>query len=200
VSRFGIRDRLREQSLAAAGLALALTALALGLLPGGGGARVEVLAVTHAIAAGGFVRARDVASVPIAASDRAPSMLASLGSLSGRRSLIKLAGGDFLVRGALAPAGRSAQLGPAERAVALALSSASAPDLRLLRAGRYVDVVVIDPTGSHVAARGLMLLAPASEQSGGIVVTVRAPAAVALSLAAGRDGRELRLLLRADPS
>jgi len=44
------------------------------------------------------------------------------------------------------------------------------------------------------------VLAPASEQSGGIVVTVRAPAALALALATGRDGRELRLLLRGDPS
>jgi len=200
MSRFGILDRVREQWLATAGLALALTALVLALVPAGGGARIEVLALKHAIPAGGVVRAGDVASVPISASDRTPSMLESIGALSGRRTLIKLAGGDFLVRGALRPAGRTSQIGAGERAVALELSSASAPDLRLLRAGSYVDVVLVDPAGSRVAARGLKVLAPASEQSGGIVVTVRAPAALALALATGRDGRELRLLLRGDPS
>ena len=39
---------------------------------------------------------------------------------------------------------------------------------------------------------------PASERSGGISVTVRAPAAVALALATGARGRDLRLLLRGD--
>jgi len=196
VSRFGVLDRLREQWLAAAGLALALTALVIGLLPGGADARVSVLALKHAIPAGGFVRPADVVAVPIAASDRSPSMLGSLGALAGRRTLIGLAGGDFLLRGALRPAERSSQLGPRERAVALELSPASAPDLRLLRAGSYVDVIVTARSASHVAARGLELLAPASERSGGIVVTVRAPVAVALSLATARDGSELRLLLR----
>ena len=54
MSRFGVLERLREQWLAAAGLALALIALALGLLPGGGDARVSVLALRHAIPAGGI--------------------------------------------------------------------------------------------------------------------------------------------------
>jgi Flp pilus assembly protein CpaB len=159
-----------------------------------------VLALKHAIPAGGFVRPADVVAVPIAEADRSPSMLASLGALAGRRTLIGLAGGDFLVRGALRPAERSSQLGRGERAVALELSPASAPDLRLLRAGSYVDVVLIDRAGSHLVARGLELLAPASERSGGIVVTVRAPVAVALSLATAHDGRELRLLLRGEAS
>jgi hypothetical protein len=200
VIRFGVLERLREQWLATAGLALALMALVIGLLPGGSDAQVAVLALKHAIPAGGIVRPADVVSVPIAASDRSPSMLESLGALAGRRSLIGLAGGDFLVRGALRPVEHSSQLGPGERAVALELSPASAPDLRLLRAGSYVDVVLIDRSGSHVAARGLELLAPASERSGGIVVTLRARVAVALSLATANDGRGLRLLLRGEAS
>ena len=57
---------------------------------------------------------------------------------------------------------------------------------------------MVDTRGSRVAARGLELLSPASERSGSVVVTVRAPVAVALSLATSRDGRELRLLLRGD--
>jgi len=40
------------------------------------------------------------------------------------------------------------------------------------------------------------LLSAASERSGGISVTVAAPAAVALALATSRRGGELRLLLR----
>ena len=59
-------------------------------------------------------------------------------------------------------------------------------------------VVIVDGGTSHVAARGLELLSPASERSGGIMVTVRAPVAVALDLATGAGGRDLRLLLRGD--
>jgi hypothetical protein len=87
-----------------------------------------------------------------------------------------------------------------ERAVALELAPASAPDTRLLQRGRFVDVVVSGPNGSRVAARGLQLLSAASERSGAVSVTVRAPAAVALALATGRRGGELRLLLRSGRS
>ena len=198
MSRFAILDRMGDRWLATGGLVLALLALALALIPSGGGAKSSVLAVRHAIPAGGIVRAADVVAVPIAASDRTPSMLDSLGLLAGRRTLIALAGGDFLVRGALRMVVGGSQLQRGERAVALELSPASAPDLRLLRAGRSVDVVVIAPSGSHVAARGLELLAPATERSGNIVVTVRAPTAVAVSLATAKTGRELRLLVRGE--
>ena len=200
MNRLGVLDRLREHWLAATGLALALSALALGLLPGSGEPQTAVLALRHAVAAGSVVRAGDVVAVPIAASDRTPSMLDRLGALAGRRTLIGLAGGDFLVRGALRAGDHSSLLRRGERAVALELAPASAPDTRLLRPGRRVDVVVVGPTASRVAARGLELLSPASERSGGIVVTVRAPAAVALALATGGSGRELRLLLRGDGS
>jgi hypothetical protein len=200
VNRFGAFDRVREHWLAATGLALALMALALGLLPGSGEPQTAVLAVRHAVAAGAVVRAADVVAVPIAASDRTPSMLGRLGALAGRRTLIGLAGGDFLLRGALRTGDHSSLLRRGERAVALELAPASAPDVRLLRPGRRVDVVVVDAGGSRVAARGLELLSPASERPGGIVVTVRAPAAVALALATGQSGRDLRLLLRGETS
>jgi hypothetical protein len=150
------------------------------------------------VPAGGIIRAGDVVAVPIAASDRTPSMLEGLGALAGRRTMIGLAGGDYLVRGALRVGDQSSLLRRGERAVALELSPASVPELALLRAGRRVDVVVADSGGSRVAARGLELLSPASERSGSIVVTVRAPIAVALALATSRDGHELRLLLRGD--
>jgi hypothetical protein len=198
VSRFGLVERLREQWLASTGLGLALLALVLGAIPSGAEPAVSVLALRHAVPAGGIVRAGDVVAVPIAASDRTPSMLEGLGALTGRRTMIGLAGGDFLVRGALRAGDQSSLLRPGERAVALELSPAGVPDLRLLRAGRTVDVVVVDSRGSRVAARGLELLSPASERSGSIVVTVRAPVAVALSLATSPGGRELRLLLRGD--
>jgi hypothetical protein len=196
VSRFGVLDRLRERWLAAAGLVLASTALLLGLLPDGGKPQTTVLAVRHALGKGEIVRAGDVVAVPIATADRTPSMLARLDGLGGRRMLIALAGGDFLVRGALRSAEDGSPLRQGERAVALELASGSAPDTRLLQRGQFVDVVILGPKGSHVAARGLELLAPASERSGGISVTLRAPSAVALALAAGRRGAEVRLLLR----
>jgi Flp pilus assembly protein CpaB len=193
VNRFGVVERVREQWLAATGLALALLALVLGLSPAGGGASsTTVLALRHAVPAGGIVRPSDVVSVPIAAADRTPSMVSRLDALAGRRTLIELAGGDFVLRGALSTQDAPSLLRRGERAVALELAPGSAPDSSLLRRGRFVDVVV----GSRVAARRLQLLSPASERSGGISVTVRAPAAVALALATARRGGELRLLLR----
>ena len=193
-------DRLREQWLAATGLALALLALALGLRPASGEAQTAVLALRHPVAAGEIVRARDVVAVPIAASDRTPSMVTRLDALAGRRTLIGLAGGDFVMRGALRAGDERSLLRQGERAVALELAPGSAPDTRLLQRGRFVDVVVLGPRGSRVAARGLQLLSAASERAGGISVTVRAPAPVALALATGRRGGELRLLLRGDGS
>ncbi len=194
-------ERVREHWLAASGLALALIALVLGLLPASAEPKTAVLALRHAIAAGGVVRQSDVVAVPIAVSDRTPSMVGELGDLAGRRTSIGLAGGDFLVRGALHTSRDAfSPLRPGERALALELATASAPDARLLRPGRRVDVVVVGANGSRVAARGLELLSQASERSGGIMVTVRAPVAVALALAAGASGRDLRLLLRGDGS
>jgi hypothetical protein len=196
VSLFGVLDRLRERWLAATGLALASIALALGLLPGSSRPETTALALRHALGKGEIVRASDVVAVPIATADRTPSMLARLDDLAGRRTLIALEGGDFLVRGALHSGETASLLRRGERAVALELPSGSAPDTRLLQRGRFVDVVILGPNGSRVAARRLELLSPASERSGGISVTLRAPAAVAFALATGQRGRELRLLLR----
>ena len=198
MSRFGSLDRLREHWLAAVGLALALIALVIGLAPGGAEPATAVLALRHAVPAGSVVRAGDVVAVRIGASDRTPSMLTGLGALAGRRTAIDLAGGDFLPRGALRGGDGSSLLRPGERAVALEVPSASAPDARLLRPGRHVDVVSVEAGGSHVAARGLELLSPAIERTGGIAVTVRAPAALALLLAGNGPGGELRLLLRGE--
>ena len=66
MSRFSLLDPLRDRWLAALGFALALAALALGLLPQGGGAQTSVLALRHAVAAGEIVRRGDVVAVPIA--------------------------------------------------------------------------------------------------------------------------------------
>lgn len=197
MTRFGALDRMREQWLAATGLALALLALVLGLLPGAGESQTAVLALRHSLAAGEIVRARDVVAVPIAVSDRTPSMLTRLDALAGRRTVIGLAGGDFVLRGALRSGDVPSLLRRGDRAVALELATGSAPDARLLQRGRFVDVIVLGPTGTRVAARGLQLLSAASEHAGGgISVTVRAPVAVALALAGGRRAGELRLLLR----
>jgi Flp pilus assembly protein CpaB len=196
VSRFAVVDRLREQWLACAGLTLAVLALVLSLLPGGGEPVTAVLALRHALPAGTIVRESDVVAVPISASDRTPSMLSRLGALEGRRTLIGLAGGDFVLRGALRPKLPASLLRPGERAVALQLPAGAAPDSRLLQRGRVVDVVVLGDDGARVVARGLQLLSAAVERPGGVSVTLRAPPAVALALTGGRPGGELRLLLR----
>ena len=196
MNRFAVLDRVREQWLAAAGLALALLALVLSLLPASGESRTAVLALRHALPAGELVRESDVVAVSVSASDRTPSMVTRLGELAGRRTLIALAGGDFVVRGALRPSGPASSLRRGERAVALQLSAGAAPDSRLLQRGRVVDVILLGADGAHVVARGLQLLSAALERPGGVSVTLRAPSAVALALAAQRPGGELRLLLR----
>jgi len=155
-----------------------------------------VLALRHALAAGAIVRGSDVIAVPISESDRTPSMLSRLGELEGRRTLIGLAGGDFVLRGALRLSVPASLLRPGERAEALQLSAGAAPDSRLLQRGRVVDVVVLGADGAHVVARGLQLLSAAVERPGGVSVTLRAPSAVALALTGGRQQGELRLLLR----
>jgi hypothetical protein len=191
-------DALRERWLALAGLALALLALALSLAPGAEPAVTRVLAVRHALPAGGVVRTGDVVAVSIRAADRTPSMLAELGPLAVHRTAVALAAGDYVSRGALRAAAPASLLARGERAVSLEVPPSGAPDVRLLGAGRRVDVVTADAGKLRVAARGLELLAPAAERAGALVVTLRAPAAVALALATQARGRELRLLLRGD--
>ncbi len=107
--------------------------------------RSAVLALRHAIAAGGVVRRGDVVAVPIAASDRTPSML-ECARCARRPPHADRPRGRRLPRARCATSRRALRRSCAtgERAVALELSPASAPDLRLLRRGRYVDVVMID--------------------------------------------------------
>ena len=176
-------ERVREQWLAAPASCSRCSRSPRGD-PAGGEPTAAVLALRHAVPAGGIVRSADVVAVPIAASDRTPSMLEGLGGLAGRRTSIALAGGDFLVRGALR-GGDAVGAPPARRACARARAlarrrarpGAAAGRAHRRRRGRR-------SRGPRIAARGLELLSPASERSGGVVVTLRAPMAVALSLAA----------------
>ncbi len=55
-----------------------------------------------------------------------------------------------------------------------------------------------EPAVGVCEARGLELLSPASDRSGAVLVTLRAPAAVALAVSAGGTQQDLRLLLRGD--
>jgi hypothetical protein len=196
VTRLRVPDGLRDNWLASTGLALAALSLVFALLPGHRAPRTTAFAARHALAAGTIVRAADVAAVPIAAADRTPSMISRLDDVTGRRTSIDLAGGDFVLRGAIRSAGARVPLRRGERAVPLELAAGSAPDVALLRRGRLVDVVIVDAAGSRVAARALELLSPASERAGNVSVTLRAPAGVALALAGARLGREVQLLLR----
>ena len=70
------RRRAPARALAAAaGLALGAGGARAGRVPPGGEPAASVPALRHAVAAGGIVRAGDVVAVPIAASDRTPSMV-----------------------------------------------------------------------------------------------------------------------------
>ena len=146
-----------------------------------------MLALRHAVAAGGVVRAGDV----VVGSDRRVRSHA----LDGRRArrarraaarLIALAGGDFVVRGALRGGDRRRCCAAASGRVALELAPAVGAGRAAAAArGAASTSWSSGRGGPRVAARGLELLSPASERSGGIVVTVRAPVAVALALASG---------------
>ena len=83
VNRLAGLERVREHWLAATGLALALLALVLGLLPASGSrARRCWCCGTRSPRAASYVEG-DVVAVPIAVSDRTPSMVGELGDAGG---------------------------------------------------------------------------------------------------------------------
>ena len=165
-----------------------------------GAPRTAVLALRHAVAAGGVVRAGDVVAVPIAASDRTPSML------ERARRPRRAAHADRPRRRRLPAARRAARRRPARRAPArrargrTRAAPASAPDLRLLRRGpprRRRD----RRRRRHARRRARPRAALAGERA---LRRHRRHAARARGGRAGaRDragGRDVRLLLRGDGS
>ena len=159
-----------------------------------------MLALRHAIPAGGVVRSDDVRRRgDRGVRPRAVDARAARRVSRGAARTIALAAGDFLVRGALRVGDRSSLLRRGERAVALrAVAGVRARPGAAPRGPPRRRRDRVERSGSRVVARGLELLSQASERAGSVVVTLRAPTAVALALAGRHDGRELRLLVRGE--
>lgn len=193
---------LRERGLALAALLLAV----IGLIASTGGshsATAEVVVAARAVAPGAVIANGGVRMVSIDARDRTPGMATSANDVVGQVAQIRLARGDYVLRAVVARAATSPALRAGERAVPLSIDPAGAPPLSLLGAGARVDVVAEHeaqggaPARSRLIARNLALLVAAHSSEAGLVVTVRAPLAVALALAtAEAQSRRLRLLVR----
>jgi hypothetical protein len=116
---------------------------------------------------------------------------------------VRLAAGDYVLRSVVADRAAAPTLRAGERAVPLSIDPASAPPLSLLGAGAHADVVAERNAEAGAPARGqliatnLTLLVAARRSDAGLVVTVRAPLAVALALAtAEAQSHRLRLFVR----
>ena len=134
--------------------------------------------------------------VSIDARDRTPGMATRADEIVGRVVHVRLSRGDYVLRASVAdPAARLA-LRPGERAVPLSIETTAAPPLSLLHAGAHVDVVAERdaPATSRLIARNLALLVAGRSSDAGLVVTVRAPLAIALALATAQ-ARSHRLRL-----
>jgi Flp pilus assembly protein CpaB len=194
---------LRERGLALVALALAV----LGLASGGGGAApgtIDVVVARRALPAGSVIRAGELRLRSISSSDRSAGMSLRRAELVGRTVEVSLAAGDYVLRSGLSGAAHPVPLRAGDRAVPLSLDATSAPPLALLRAGAEVDVVAEHdadgsaPAHGELLAHRLTLLTSARATDGELVVTVRAPLAVALQLATAQ-AQERRLQLLALP-
>jgi Flp pilus assembly protein CpaB len=198
-----MKTLLRERGLALVALLLAVV----GLASGGGGAgssRIDVVVAARALPAGSVLRAGQLRIRSISTADRSSSMALRRSELVGRTVEISLAAGDYVLRSGLAGAAHAVPLRAGDRAVPLSLDATSAPPLALLRAGAQVDVVSEHdadrdgPAHGELLAHRLTLLSGARATDGALVVTVRAPLAVALKLATAQ-AQERRLQLLALP-
>jgi Flp pilus assembly protein CpaB len=193
---------LRERGLALVALLLAVVGL-IASTDGSHAARAEVVVAARAFAPGGVIGNGAVRMVSIDARDRTPGMATSANEVVGRVIRVRLARGDYVLRAVVARAATSPALHAGERAVPLSIDPSGAPPLSLLGAGARADVVAERdaqggaPARSQLIARNLALLVAAHSSEAGLVVTVRAPLAVALALAtAEAQSRRLRLLVR----
>jgi Flp pilus assembly protein CpaB len=193
---------VRERGLALVALLLALV----GLVASAGGSaapRARVVVAARSVAMDTVIRKDALRVVAIDASDRTPGMATRLDEVAGRVARVRLTGGDYVLRAVVADRAAPPALRAGERAVPLSIDPASAPPLSLLRAGAHADVVAEHdaeggaPARGQLIARNLTLLVAARSSDAGLVVTVRAPLAVALSLAtAEAQSHRLRLFIR----
>lgn len=193
---------VRERGLALVALLLALV----GLVASAGGSaapRARVVVAARSVAMDTVITRDALRVVVIAAGDRTPGMATRLDEVAGRVARVRLTRGDYVLRSVVAGRAAPPALRAGERAVPLSIDPASAPPLSLLGAGAHADVVAEHaaeggaPARGQLIARNLTLLVAARTSDAGLVVTVRAPLAVALSLAtAEAQSHRLRLLIR----
>jgi hypothetical protein len=193
---------LRERGLALAALLLAVV----GLVSSTGGseaAQADAVVTLRTLPADAVIARSVVRVVSIDARDHTPGMATRLDEVVGHVARVRLSGGDYVLRGVVASRSSSPALRAGERAVPLSIDTTAAPPLSLLRAGAHADVVAMHdaqggaPARSQLIARNLTLLVPALSSDAGLVVTVRAPLAVALALAtAEAQSHRLRIFVR----
>jgi SAF domain len=193
---------LRERGLALLALLLAVVGL-VSSAGGSGAAQANVVVTMRTLPADAVIGKGSVRVVSIDARDRTPGMATRTDEVVGRVARVRLAGGDYVLRSVVARRSSAPALRFGERAVPLSIDPAAAPPLSLLRAGAHADVVAEHdaaagaPARSQLIARNLTLLVSAHSSDTGLVVTVRAPLAVALALAtAEAQSHRLRLLVR----
>jgi Flp pilus assembly protein CpaB len=193
---------VRERGLALVALLLALVGLA-SSARGSDAPRARVVVAARSVAMDTVIRKGAVRVVAIDANDRTPGMATRVDDVVGRVARVRLARGDYMLRSAVAARAAAPALRAGERAVPLSIDPASAPPLSLLGAGAHADVIAEHdaeggaPARGQLIARNLTLLVAARSSDAGLVVTVRAPLAVALSLVtAEAQSHRLRLFIR----
>jgi Flp pilus assembly protein CpaB len=197
-----MRTLMRERGLALVALLLAIAGLA-SSASGSGAPTIDVVVAARSVAPDTIIETHALRVVAIDARDRTPGMATRIAEVAGRRTHVRLTRGDYVLRGVVAARAGALVVRPGERAVPLSIDPTVAPPLSLLRAGAHADVVAEHdaengaPARSRLIATNLTLLVAAHSSVDGLVVTVRAPLAVALVLAtAEAQSHRLRLFVR----
>ena len=193
----------RERLPAVAALALAVLGLLLVVVGGGGsGNLVPVVVAARSLPAGRPVDPTALRILRIDRRDRTPGMLAGVADAAYRAPAVTVPPGEYLSRELLGAATGGTGLQAGERALGLRLDPSANPAPALLRAGARVDVIVVRDAGrlrgpqSRVAARDLVLVAPARSVDGVLAVTVGATLRQAVALTEAQSyAHDVRLVL-----
>jgi Flp pilus assembly protein CpaB len=194
----------RERLPATAALGLAVLGLVLVLTGGSGsGNLVPVVVAARGLPAGRPVDPAALRILRIDHRDLTPGMLAGVADAVYRVPAVAVPPGEYLTRELLGAAPTSTALRPGARALVLRLDPSANPAPALLRAGARVDVIVVRDAGrfhgpqSRIAARDLVLVAPARSLDGVLAVTVGATLRQAVALTEAQSyAHDVRLVLR----
>jgi pilus assembly protein CpaB len=196
------RFLLRRRRLIAALLCCAAAGTAVqALLPPDPG-EVSLVVTAADLPAGALLTARDLQTVPVAASGVPPGSFTDAAHLSGRRLATPLERGSPLMQTSLV--GTGLLTGAPPGSVAVAVRPGDPALVQLISAGQLVDVILGGAEGEPGTASPVVLAAdapvlwtspegtgqwPGSEESGAVVVLAAAPAEAAALAAASGSGR-----------